>query len=384
MATSSKILGPIDQVRQRTSSKWRRFAPDVLPMHVAEMDYEIAESIKQLLIEKINNSDIGYTGPVPEVAEGFVKFAKERWNWTVDPNQIKLATDVGVSAVEIMRILGKPGEKVVVNTPVYYNFFTWVQEVDVEIQDVPLIADVETWTLDLVGLEKAFADGAKFYLLCSPHNPIGKLYSRAELESIAELAKKYGVIVISDEIHAPLTYAENEFVPYLSVSDAARETGICITAASKSFNLAGLKASIIVTENQAMKAKLNALPMAMHWRSGLLGAFAMGEAFGACSEWLDDAIALNKDNRDLFIDLVAKKLPSVKTWVPEAGYLAWLDISRLEIGENPGARILEEQKVAFVPGQELGKQYSQYLRVNFACHPESLQRAVDALAAYEK
>jgi cystathionine beta-lyase len=275
-------------------------------MHVAEMDYEIAESIKQLLIEKIHNSDIGYTGPVPEVAEGFVKFASERWNWTVDPNQIKLATDVGVSAVEIMRILGKPGEKVVVNTPVYYNFFTWVQEVDVEIQDVPLIADVETWTLDLAGLEKAFADGAKFYLLCSPHNPIGKLYSREELERIAELAKKYGVIVISDEIHAPLTYAENEFVPYLTVSDAARETGICITAASKSFNLAGLKASIIVTENQAMKAKLNALPMAMHWRSGLLGAFAMGEAFGACSEWLDDAIALNKENRDLFLDLVAK------------------------------------------------------------------------------
>lgn len=384
MATSSDILGPIDQVRQRTSSKWRRFTPDVLPMHVAEMDYEIADSIKQLLIEKIKKSDIGYTGPVPEVAEGFTKFAKERWGWTVDPNQIKLATDVGVSAVEIMRLLGKPGQRVVVNSPVYYNFFTWVDEVDVEIQDVPLIPDLDSWNLDLEAIEKAFAEGAKFYLLCSPHNPIGKLYTRTELQTIADLAKKYDVIVISDEIHAPLTFAENEFVPYLSVSDAARETGICITAASKSFNLAGLKASIIITDNQSMKSKLKNLPMAMHWRAGLLGAFAMGEAFGSCSKWLDEANELNKRSRDLFVDLVAKKLPSVKTWVPEAGYLAWLDVSKLEIGENPGARILEEQKVAFVPGQDLGPQYSQYLRINLGCHPESLERAIDALVAYEK
>lgn len=384
MATDSKILGPIDQVRQRTSSKWRRFGSEVLPMHVAEMDYEIADSIKTLLIEKIKNSDIGYTGPVPEVAEGFAKFAIERWGWTIDPNQIKLATDVGVSAVEIFRALGMPGDKVVINSPVYTNFFSWIPEAKLEIQDVPLVADSETWNLNLAGLEQAFAAGAKFYLLCSPQNPVGKLYTRTELQEIAKLAKKYDVVVISDEIHAPLTFAENEFVPYLSVSDSARETGICITAASKSFNLAGLKASIIVTQNQSMKAKLNDLPMAMHWRSGLLGAFAMGEAFGACSEWLDEANELNKRSRDLFVKLVAKKLPSVKTWVPEAGYLAWLDISKLEIGENPAARILEEQKVAFVPGQDLGPQYGQYLRINLGCHPESLERAIDALAAYEK
>ena len=384
MSSSSNLLGPIEQVRQRTSSKWRRFGPDVLPMHVAEMDYEIAPSIKSLLIEKVNNSDLGYTGPVPEVAEGFAKFAKQHWNWNVDQTQIKLATDVGVSAVEIMRALGEPGQKVVINSPVYYNFFTWIREVGLEIHDVPLVAAETTWSLDLNELEKAFAAGAKFYILCTPHNPIGKVYSRAELESIATLAKKYDVIVISDEIHAPLTYAESTFVPYLTVSEAARETGICITAASKSFNLAGLKASIIITENQTMKEKLRPLPLAMHWRSGLLGAFAMGEAFANCSDWLADAVELNKQNRDLYLSLVASKLPSAKTWLPEAGYLAWIDISKLELGANPAAKILEEQKVAFVPGNDLGPQYSQYLRVNFGCHPESIERAIDALAAYER
>lgn len=377
-------LTDLTSLKQRTSSKWRRFAPDVLPMHVAEMDYDIAENIKSLLLQKVSDSDLGYTGPVPEVAEGFVKFAQERWGWNVDPKQVRLSTDVGVSAVEILRALGLPGDRVVINTPVYSSFFGWIQEVGLEVQDVPLNEGINEWTLDLVGLEAAFASGAKFYLICNPHNPLGKLFTRNELISIADLAKKYNVFVISDEIHAPLTYAGEEFVPYLSVSEAARETGVCITAASKSWNLAGLKASVIVTDSAKVVEKLAKLPAALHWRSGILGAFAMGEAFSNSIAWLDEAIELNRKSRDLFAELMAKHLPAVKHWVPAAGYLAWIDVSSLAIGDNPALKIIEEQKVAFVPGVEHGKQYEQFVRINFACHPESLERAVKALAAYAK
>lgn len=353
-------------------------------MHVAEMDYDIAESIKQLLLSKVSNSDLGYTGPVPEVAEGFVKFASERWGWQVDPKQVRLSTDVGVSAVELLRALGKPGEKVVINSPVYSSFFEWIPEVGLTIHDVPLVVAEDTWSLDLVAIEEAFKAGAKFYLICHPHNPLGKVFTRSELLAIANLAKQYGVFVISDEIHAPLTYSDVEFVPYLMVSDAARETGACITAASKSFNVAGLKASVIVTDSASVHEKLKTLPAALHWRSGLLGAFAMGEAFSNCGEWLDAAIEANLASRKLLGDLIAKHLPTVKYWVPEAGFLAWLDVSSLNIGENPAARIIQEQRVAFVPGRDLGKQYDQYVRINFACHPESLERAIKALAAYAK
>lgn len=379
---SHQIVTPIAELKKRSSSKWRRFAPDVLPMHVAEMDYDITESIKQLLIEKVSNSDLGYTGPVPEVAEGFVKFAAERWGWKVDPKQVRLSTDVGVSAVEILRALGKPGEKVVINSPVYSSFFEWIPEVGLAIHDVPLVVAEDTWNLDLVALEEAFKAGAKFYLICHPHNPMGKVFTRSELEAIAKLAKQYGVFVISDEIHAPLTFADVEFVPYLMVSDAARETGACITAASKSFNVAGLKASVIVSDSASVHDKLKALPAALHWRSGLLGAFAMGEAFTNCGDWLDAAIEANLASRELLGELIAKHLPTVKHWVPEAGFLAWLDVSSLNIGENPAARIIQEQRVAFVPGRDLGKQYDQFVRINFACHPESLERAINALAAY--
>lgn len=377
-------LTPLVELRKRTSSKWRRFAPDVLPMHVAEMDYDIAENIKSLLLQKVSDSDLGYTGPVPEVAEGFVKFTQQRWGWNVDPKQVRLSTDVGVSAVEIFRALGTPGDKVVVNSPVYSSFFGWIQEVGLQIEDVPLVCGADQWALDLDGLEAAFAAGAKFYLVCHPHNPLGKLFTRSELVAIADLAKKYDVFVISDEIHAPLTYAGEEFVPYLSVSDAARETGVCITAASKSWNLAGLKASLIVTDSDKVVQKLAKLPVALHWRSGILGAFAMAEAFSNSTEWLDEVIELNRKSRDLFGGLMAKYLPDVKHWLPAAGYLAWIDVSSLEIGDNPALTIIEEQKVSFVPGIDHGKQYGQFVRINFACHPESLERAVKALAAYAK
>ena len=379
----SKIVTPLAELKKRSSSKWRRFAPDVLPMHVAEMDYEIAESIKKLLQDKITNSDLGYTGPVPEVAEGFVKFADRLWGWQVDAKQVRLSTDVGVSGVELFRALGNKGDKVVINSPVYHSFYDWIEEVGMSVYDVPLIQSKETWDLDLTGLEAAFKDGANFYLICNPHNPLGKVFSEAELVAIADLAKNYGVTVISDEIHAPLTFDHKHFVPYLRVSASARETGVCITAASKSFNLAGLKASVIVTDSAVMNERLSKLPAALHWRSGLLGAFAMGEAFSNCSAWLDSAIAANLESRDLLMRLLAEHVPAVKAWVPEASYLAWLDVSSLGLGQDPAARILSEQKVAFVPGTDHGSRYTEFLRINFACHPESLERAIMALAAYK-
>jgi cystathionine beta-lyase len=351
-------------------------------MHVAEMDYDIAENIKELLLEKIRASDIGYTGPVPEVAQGFVKFASERWGWVVDPKQVRLSTDVGVSAVEILRAVAKSGDKVVINSPVYSSFFDWIPEVELEVLDVPLLAGESSWSLDTQKLEKAFAAGARIYLISHPHNPMGKLFTLDELNAIATLAKKYDVLVISDEIHAPLTYSDQKFIPYLSVSDDARETGVVITAASKSFNLAGLKASIIVTDSQAVQEKLKKLPAALHWRSGILGAFAMAEAFENSGEWLDEVVELNRKSRDLLKRLITEQLPGVKYWVPESGYLAWLDVSALNLGENPALKILTEQKVAFVPGADLGKQYDQYIRINFACHPDSLERAIKAIAAY--
>ena len=378
----SDFLRPLAELRQRHSSKWRRYAPDVLPMHVAEMDYEIAPQIKELIIDFVQRSDLGYLGPIPEVAEAFVGFAQRHWNWTPDPKQIRIATDVSVGTVEILRAITNPGDRVLINSPVYSSFYSWIKEVGCVATDVPLIADLETWRLDIAGIERAFQDGVKFYLLCSPQNPVGRVHELHELEAIAELAQRYGVLVIVDEIHAPLTYSEQPFVPYLAVSDAARETGVVVTAASKSFNLAGLKASIIVTQSATMASLIGQVPPDTHWRSGLLGGFAMATAFSDCDAWLAQAVDHNRANRDLLTRLVSEQLPGVPYWVPQGGYLAWLDLSSLNLGENPANRILEEKRISLVPGADHGSGYPQYVRINFACAAESVEQTVAAIASY--
>lgn len=390
------VLRPIEELRERHSSKWRRFNRDVLPMHVAEMDYEIAPGIKSVLIDFVTRSDLGYTGPVPEVGETFAGFAKRHWSWTVEPKDVRLATDVGVAAVEILRAAGNAGDKVLVNAPVYSAFYHWIEEVGMEAVSAPLIREsvggpteeepdsfeksVTVWRLDLAAIEKAFKAGVKLYLLCNPHNPVGRMHSRAELEAVARLADKYGVLVISDEIHAPMAFPGETFTPYLDVSDEAKRTGVTVTAASKTFNLAGLKASIIVIQSDEVRAKLAKLPEAMHWRTSLLGAFAMAEAFENGDAWLKGTMMTLADSRKLLAAEIAEKLPTVDFHLPENGYLAWLDLTSLNLGDKPAALLLTKEKVAFVPGEDHGKGYEQFVRINFACRPASIRAAIDKIA----
>ena len=381
MSIKPLVTPSIETLRQRHSSKWRRFEGDVLPMHVAEMDFEIAPEIRAILIEMTTNSDLGYLGPIPELGLAFASFAKTRWSWEVDPKQLKLATDVGVAAVEIFRALGNPGDKVVINSPVYTNFFSWIKEAKMTLEDLPLVRDGSAWNLDLAALETTFKNGAKFYLMCNPHNPMGKLYTKAELIQVAELAKKYDVVVISDEIHAPLTHREAAFVPFLSVSDEAREVGMTITSASKAWNTAGLKAAFLITGHKHWAAKLIKLPPDMHWRSSLMGAFAMAEAYTNGINWINSAVETIEANQRFLQAELEAKIPEVKMNIAEAGYLAWLDISGLNLGANPAQELLEKAKVGVVPGTDLGPQYIDFIRFNFATSEDNIREAVDRIKA---
>ncbi|MFM7014479.1 MAG: aminotransferase class I/II-fold pyridoxal phosphate-dependent enzyme, partial [Actinomycetota bacterium] len=232
----SKFIRP-----ERTSSKWRRFEPDVLPMHVAEMDFEVADEIRELLSSMVQRSDLGYLGPVPEAADAFGDFARRRWNWEIDPSGFRIATDVGVAAVELLRILTKPGDQVLVNFPVYSSFQGWLKEVGAKPFDVPLLRVGNSWRLDVPGIERAFQQGVKVYLLCSPQNPVGLIHSEQDLREIAALAKKYDAVVISDEIHAPLAW--EPFTPFLALVEVAEAGGITISSSAKAVNTAGLKAA---------------------------------------------------------------------------------------------------------------------------------------------
>ncbi len=373
------------ELQKHRSEKWRGFSHDILPLPVAEMDFPVAEPIREILAEMVATSDMGYLGSIPEMGTSFAGFAKRRWSWDVNPAFVRIATDVGVAVVELVRIFAKPGEKVLISSPVYQNFYTWIRETKVEMVDVPFLknaseTDGTGWSHDWDGIEKAYQNGLKVHLLCSPHNPMGKVYSKEDLLRIVALAKKYGTTVISDEIHAPLTFKEQPFIPFLALGEDAAEVGVAVTAASKGWNIAGLKCAIIISQNQKMHEKLNELPPAMHYRASLLGAFATVAAFEKGEPWLDAVLVQLDENRKLISNLIESRIPAIAYSAPHSSYLAWLDVSKLNLGEDPGAALIERAKVAFNPGHIYGDLGKNYVRLNFATSPTIITEAFERIA----
>ncbi len=378
-------LVPLSELRAHKSEKWRAFPSDVLPLPVAEMDFPVAEPIRKVLTEMVAKSDLGYLGPIPEMGEAFSKFATRRFGWTPDPLQVRIAADVGVGIVETLRVITNHGDKILINSPVYPNFWTWANETHLEIVDVPLTraddeVDGSPWLLDWDAIEGAYRGGIKVHLICNPHNPLGRIYSKSELEHLVELAHKHGVIIISDEIHAPLTYSEQRFTPFLSLGDSARAVGITVTAASKGWNIAGLKCAVILTQDSALHERLSAIAPATHYRASLLGAFATVAAFESGEPWLNDLMRQLEVNRDLVASQISAKLPLAKTHTPNCSYLSWIDFSAYGLGEDPALYLVEKAKVAFVPGVRFGAKFSQYVRLNFATSPAIIEEAIDRVA----
>ena len=365
---------PLSQLQLRKSDKWQSFPADVLPLPVAEMDFEIAQPIRDVLKEMVQGSDTGYLGPVPELGMNLAKFAKARWSWEIDPAQVFTATDVGVGMVEMARTIVNPGDSIMINSPVYHNFKNWITELKCNLYDAPLIKDDLHFTLDLAAVEIGYKSGVKIHFLCNPHNPVGTVFTKDELAALAELAKRYEVTIFSDEIHAPLTYNASEFTPFLDVSETAREVGICVTAASKSWNLAGLKCATIITCHPNQLARANSMPMAVHYRASLFGAIASATAY-ECSDWLNDAIETLDSNRNFIANLLTQTLPTVGYRVPDCSYLAWLDLTSLNLGADPSEVLLKEAKLALNSGISFGPTSGQFIRLNFATSEEIIFEA---------
>jgi cystathionine beta-lyase len=371
---------PLSQLQKRRSAKWREFPSDVLPLPVAEMDFEIAKPIRDVLEEMIKGSDTGYLGPIPELGINLAKFSKARWGWEIDPEQVFTATDVGVGMVEMARTVVNPGDLIMINSPVYHNMNNWITELKCKSYDAPLIKTGLYYTIDLNAIERGYAAGVKAHFLCNPHNPVGTVFTREELAELAELAKKYGVTVFSDEIHAPLTYDAKKFVPFLAVSETAREVGICVTAASKSWNLAGLKCATVVTAHPKQQERAKSMPEAVHFRASLFGAVASATAY-ECVGWLDSAIETFESNRKYLKNLLTQSLPAVGYRIPDFSYLAWLDLSGLNLGENPAQVLLEKGKLALNAGITFGPESGNFVRLNFATGEEMLDEAVSRIAS---
>jgi cysteine-S-conjugate beta-lyase len=390
------ILGTtLDELRQRTSVKWRAYEPDVLPLWVAEMDVRPCPSVVDAVTTAVRAGDTGYPAEIDAASastsgegtsagtsyvDALAGFARRRWQWDLPVERTMLVPDVMIGVAEVLRVLTDAGDAVVVNPPVYPPFYGFIDLIERRTVEAPLGPDHR---LDLDALGTAFStaregDRRAAYLLCNPHNPTGTVHTAEELAAVAELARQHGVRVVVDEIHAPLVYDEASHTPYLSVPGG--EDGIALFSASKGWNLAGLKAGVAVAGVGALQDLRGVSEMVTHGASHL-GVIAHIAAFTEGEAWLDGLLGELDSNRHLLAGLLAEKLPEVGYRVPQATYLAWLDCRALGLGDDPSAAFLERGRVALNSGPEFGTGGAGHVRLNLATSPEILTEAVDRMAA---
>ena len=285
--------------------------------------------------------------------------------------------DVMIGLIELCRVLAGPGGKVAYATPAYPPFSEELPPAGVELVELPLAPGGGP---DPEALDAALAGGLRVLILASPHNPTGRVLPRAELERIAEACAAHDAWVLADEIHAPLVLPGAAHVPWLEVSDAARARGIALTSASKAFNVAGLKAALVVTASAAARDVVARLPSQSD-HAGLLGVVAAEAAFVEGDAWLDAVLAQLDANRTLLGERLAAELPGVVWTPPEATYLAWLDCRALGLGDEPAAAFLERGRVALSRGLDYGREGAGHVRLNFGTGPELVTETVRRMAA---
>ena len=368
----------LDELRRRTSMKWRRYPPDVLPLWVAEMDTALAPPIAEALTEALAIGDTGY----PEgtaYAEAFAEFAVRRWGWQIDVDACANVPDVMMGIVAVLKLLTGSAEAVVINSPVYPPFYGFIRYMDRRVIEAPLTAEHR---IDLAALEAGFSRARlggrrAAFLLCSPHNPTGTVHTSAELSAVAELAERHGVRVVADEIHAPIIYPETAHVPYLSL--AGTERAFALVSASKAWNLAGLKAALAVAGSGAMD-DLARLPQEVRHGPSHLGIIAHVAALRHGWHWLEGLLGGLDANRRLLAELLAEHLPSVGYRQPQGTYLAWLDCRALALPDDPAAVFLERGRVALNSGTSFGTGGAGHARLNLATSGEILREAVVRMA----
>lgn len=376
----------LEQLRARTSMKWNTHPRDVLPLWVAEMDVPLAPPVQDTLRAAITAGDTGY--PCGHgYAEALAGFAEERWGWAgIEVARTAVVPDVMMGVVEALCLVTSPGDAVVVCSPVYPPFYAFVTHAGRRVIEAPLGVDGR---LDLGTLESALRRHPAVLLLSSPHNPTGVVHTRAELSAVAGLARRYGVRVISDEIHAPLVLSGAEFVPYLSVPGS--ENSFALFSASKGWNLAGLKAALLVAGPEAA-GDLARLPEEVGHGPSHLGILAHTAAFAHGHAWLADLLGGLERNRELLGHLVAEHLPGLSLIRPEATYLAWLDCRALGIPvtarpgvvselAGPARMFLERARVALSSGHVFGTGGAGFVRLNFATSENNLREALRRMGA---
>ncbi|OZB90822.1 MalY/PatB family protein [Paenibacillus sp. XY044] len=376
---------PIERINT-DSFKWddlqRIFgASDVLPMWVADMDFPAPDSVVSALNSRVEHGVFGYTMQSDAYNQAIADWMKSRHGWSIDKEWIAFCPGVVPALSFIVQAFTEPGDKVAIQTPVYPPFYSVVTDHGRELVQNPLIEQDGYYTMDLEALEQSLDDRVKLFILCSPHNPVGRVWRREELEAVAKLCMERGILLVSDEIHADLVYEEGAHTPLANLSEQIKENCIICTAPSKTFNIAGLNTSNIIIPNDSIRRRFKKTLELYHVNSiSTLGSAATQAAYTGGKAWLDEALAYMKANMEYVSEYLGEHIPEIKTRVPEATYLMWLDFRALQMSPDDLEQfLLKKAKIALNKGSAFGKDGEGFMRLNIACSRSLVEEAMKRL-----
>ncbi|MBM46600.1 MAG: aminotransferase [Acidimicrobiaceae bacterium] len=374
----------LDRVRNRPGIKWERHGNDVLSAWVADMDVEVPDFIKQAVIERIEVGGLGYgfyDEPIP-VLEAFKSRMNTAFGWNVETEDVMRVHDVIQGLEWVLHTLTPPGSEIVVQTPVYPPFYSSVEGIGRKWVANPLLESEKGWALDFDHLaEVAKGDNVSALLLCHPHNPCGYVMTPADLAQIIEIADANDLLVISDEIHCDLVYSPHRHVPTASISELAAQRTVTLVAATKTFNMAGLRMAFIHSSSRQYSPQLKEIRPRMIGGINGLGQVATVAGWEKGDAWIAELVAGLDHNRHLLAELLKEHLPEIRYRPPQATYLSWLDCRELDLGDDPAETFMSRGKVALNSGLDFGIEGTGHVRLNFATSPEMLTMIVERMAS---
>lgn len=379
-----KRIYDFDRVISRTgtdSIKWRLYPEDVLPLWVADMDFASPPEIIGEIQNRLAHPIFGYAGEDFELKEIICGWILRRHAWKVEPEQVVLLNGVVTGLNWVTLSVLSPGERLSFQTPVYPPFFKISDHSVCELLEIPLVAGKDRYEIDFDAFESMISKTTRLFILCNPHNPVGRVFSRVELERIGEICLRKRVLICSDEIHCDLVYSGNTHIPIALISPELAQNTVTLMAPSKTFNIPGLNFSFAVIQNTDLrKQMMNSCRGILGTPSLLANAAARG-AFNYGESWVDQVCRYLESNRDFLLEFIKEKLPIIKIFKPQGTYLAWLDCREMKYEKNAYQFFLENAKVALNDGNHFGANGSGFVRLNFGC-PKSI--LIDALERIEK
>lgn len=353
--------------RDSDSNKWRKFPADVLPLWVADMDFPSPPAVVAALRARVEHGFFGYLTEKPELQDVVVDRLAKRYGWRVGPEAVMPLPGVIAGFNLAIRALTTPGDGLLVQTPVYPPILRSAGNHGLTRDGHPLTRGADgRYSVDMDTFGSAIRERTRAFLLCNPHNPVGRLFERRELEAMASACLRRNLWIIADEIHCDLLYDGRQHVPMATLAPEVEQRTVTLIAPSKTFNVPGLKCAVAVVPNAALRERLTAAVSDLVPKINVLGHTAAVAAYREGNDWLDALLRYLEANRDFLVREVAAQLPGVRVTAPEATYLAWLDCRETGLAD-PSTFFLEHAKVALNDGKAFGPGGDGFVRLNFGC-----------------